>query len=110
MQKTLTTIIHNVDDCDYDDVSGEPIETKRRYKALCYEDIRLRIVQNPTPGERDLLKSADKKPKPSVAPLFVFAELTAITARYTSFEKKSYLFSSYLPHCGYRTERRRDQG
>jgi Protein of unknown function (DUF3435) len=63
----------NVGDCDYDDVSGEPIETKRRYKALCYEDIRLWIVQNPTPGERDLLamevilkyhKGADKKPKP----------------------------------------------
>ncbi|KAN0076496.1 Protein of unknown function (DUF3435) domain containing protein, partial [Elaphomyces granulatus] len=48
---------------------------KRRYKALCYEDIRLAIVQNPTPGERDLLameitlkyhKGVDKKPKPTI--------------------------------------------
>lgn len=65
---------NNVDDADYDDI-GESPETKRRYKALCYEDIRLWIVQNPTPGQRDLLamvitlkyhKGVDKKPKPTI--------------------------------------------
>ena len=51
-------------------------EERRKWKALCYEDICLWIVQNPKPGERDLLamevalwhhKGADKKPKPYVA-------------------------------------------
>jgi hypothetical protein len=60
-------------DADYDDITGEFVKTKRRYKALCYEDIQLWIVQNPTPKGRDLLameitlkyhKGADKKPKP----------------------------------------------
>ena len=46
---------------------------KRSYKAICYEDIRLWIVQNPMKGERDLLamevtlahhKGVDNKPKP----------------------------------------------
>jgi hypothetical protein len=63
----------NVDDADYYDDIGESPNAKRCYKALCYEDIRLWIVQNPTPGERDLVameitlkyhKGADKKPKP----------------------------------------------
>ena len=48
-------------------------EGVRETKAICYEDICLWIVQNPKPGERDLLamevflrnhKGADKKPKP----------------------------------------------
>jgi hypothetical protein len=48
-------------------------ELVRSYKAICYEDVRLWIVQNPKQGERDLLamevtlshhKGADKKPKP----------------------------------------------
>ena len=48
-------------------------EEVRKTKAICYEDICLWIVQNPKPGERDLLamevflrnhKGADKKPKP----------------------------------------------
>ena len=34
----------NTDDSDYNDITSKPIETKRRYKALCYEDIRLWIV------------------------------------------------------------------
>lgn len=60
-------------DADYDDDTGEFTKSKRRYKALCYEDIRLWIVQNPTRGRRDLVameislkyhKGADKKPKP----------------------------------------------
>jgi hypothetical protein len=63
----------NVNDADYYDDIGESPGTKRRYKALCYEDIRLWIVQNPTLRERDLVameitlkyhKGADKKPKP----------------------------------------------
>jgi hypothetical protein len=50
----------------------EPI---RKYKALCYEDICLWVVQDPKQGERDLLamevhlrhhKGADNKPKPYV--------------------------------------------
>jgi hypothetical protein len=64
---------HNSGCTDYNDDTGESSDTKRRYKALCYEDIRLWIVQNPIPGERDLLameltlkyhKGVDKKPKP----------------------------------------------
>jgi hypothetical protein len=51
-------------------------EAIRKYKALCYEDICLWIVQNPKRGERDLLamevhlrhhKGVDNKPKPYVA-------------------------------------------
>lgn len=67
----------NPDDTDYDD---DPVDDPgvREYKALCYEDIRLWIVQNPTSGERDLLameitlahhKGADRKPKPYVSTL-----------------------------------------
>jgi hypothetical protein len=69
---------HNAKDTDYDDAvydkdTGDYTKRKRRYKSLCYEDIRLWIVQNPTPGERDLLaieiklkhyKGANRKPKP----------------------------------------------
>ena len=56
------------------DVFGEAI---RKYKALCYEDICLWVVQNPRKGERDVLamevhlrhhKGVDKKPKPYVSP------------------------------------------
>jgi hypothetical protein len=48
-------------------------ELVRSYKAICYEDVRFWIVQNPKQGERDLLamevtlshhKGADKKPRP----------------------------------------------
>jgi hypothetical protein len=55
-------------------------EAVRKYKALCYEDICLWIVQNPKRGERDLLamevhlrhhKGVDRKPKPCVAPPYV---------------------------------------
>ena len=65
----------NKDDTDYDDDYFDPDTLVREYKALCYEDIRLWIVQNPTPGERDVLgmeitlahhKGADRKPKPYV--------------------------------------------
>ncbi|KAL9111831.1 MAG: hypothetical protein Q9187_007869 [Circinaria calcarea] len=67
-------MIHNYDD-DLEDRSDA-----REYKALCYEDIRLWIVQNSSPGELDLLaieitlahhKGADKKPKPTT---FLFHE------------------------------------
>ncbi|PQE19655.1 hypothetical protein CJF31_00010054 [Rutstroemia sp. NJR-2017a BVV2] len=68
-----------ISDCD--DRDDEEVLT-REYKALCYEDIRLWIVRNPTPGERDLLgmeitlahhKGADRKPKPTT---FLFHEET----------------------------------
>jgi hypothetical protein len=64
----------NPNDADYDDDFDDNALT-REYKALCYEDIRLWIVQDPTPGGRDLLgmeitlshhKGADRKPKPYV--------------------------------------------
>ncbi|KAG4027417.1 hypothetical protein MFRU_030g00530 [Monilinia fructicola] len=63
-------------DTTYNDF-GEPI---RQYKALCYEDICLWIVQNPQLGGRDLLamevhlrhhKGVDNKPKPTT---FLFRE------------------------------------
>lgn len=72
----------NPDDADYDGLEesttcreniNHPHEPTKRCKALCYEDIRLWIVQNPSRGERDLLamevtlahhKGADNKPKP----------------------------------------------
>jgi hypothetical protein len=69
----------NPNDTDYDDDYDADTLT-REYKALCYEDIRLWIVQNPTPGGRDLLameitlayhKGADKKPKPYVFDLCI---------------------------------------
>ena len=64
----------NPNNPDYDDDDDADI-LAREYKALCYEDIRLWIVQNPTRGERDLLameitlahhKGANRKPKPYV--------------------------------------------
>ncbi|TGO22912.1 hypothetical protein BPAE_0150g00050 [Botrytis paeoniae] len=72
----------NLNNIDYkDDIEDDEIET-RRFKSLCYEDIRLWIVQNPTKGERDLLgmevtfahrKGVDRKPKPTT---FIFHEET----------------------------------
>ncbi|KAJ8069839.1 hypothetical protein OCU04_000253 [Sclerotinia nivalis] len=65
---------------DYDDEDHEDILT-REYKALCYEDIRLWIVRNPTPEERDLLgmeitfahhKGTNRKPKPYILELVCF--------------------------------------
>lgn len=59
------------------DEFGEAI---RQYKALCYEDICLWIVQNPRPEGRDLLamevhlrhhKGVDNKPKPYVTPSYL---------------------------------------
>jgi Protein of unknown function (DUF3435) len=66
---------YNEDDSGFEDDGGfdSPV---RRCKALCYEDIRLWVVQNPMQGERDLLamevtlshhKGANKKLKPCVA-------------------------------------------
>ena len=58
---------------DDDDSLSNFNELVRLYKAICYEDVRLWIVQNPKQGERNLFaikvtlshhKGADKKPKP----------------------------------------------
>jgi hypothetical protein len=78
MKVTMTENTNNKElvqqDCDAKlDKFGEAI---RKYKALCYKDICLWIVQNPKPGERDILamevhlwhhKGVDNKPKPYVA-------------------------------------------
>ncbi|KAH9203768.1 hypothetical protein DL95DRAFT_418785 [Leptodontidium sp. 2 PMI_412] len=93
--KTDVTMTEDTDKCyttEFDEC-GEPLrhnldaakpsefeEAKRKYKALCYEDICLWIVQNPKRGERDLLamevhlqnhKGVDNKPKPTT---FLFRE------------------------------------
>jgi hypothetical protein len=89
---TVVTMTEDTDDCYTAEVDelGEPVrqacdaaeldesgEATREYKALCYEDICLWIVQNPKRGERDLLamevslrhhKGVDNKPKPYVTP------------------------------------------
>jgi hypothetical protein len=89
---TDVTMTEDTDDCYTAEVDelGEPVqqacdaveldefgEATRKYKALCYEDICLWIVQNPKQGERDLLamevslrhhKGVDNKPKPYVTP------------------------------------------
>jgi len=61
--------------CDTAELDEFGVEI-RKYKALCYEDICLWIVQNPKRGKRDLLamevhlrnhKGVDNKPKPYVA-------------------------------------------
>jgi hypothetical protein len=82
---------------DYDDEDHEDILT-REYKALCYEDIRLWIVRNPTPGERDLLgmeitlahhKGADRKPKPYVLNLYIPILLTEYSQDYLLISRRS---------------------
>ncbi|KAG9232492.1 FluG domain-containing protein [Amylocarpus encephaloides] len=70
-----------IEEPNYDDTELDEFgEAKRKYKALCYEDIRIWVVQNPKRGERDLLamevslrhhKGADNKPKPTT---FLFRE------------------------------------
>jgi hypothetical protein len=86
------TITDDADNCSTAQVNelGEPLrqacnaaepgefgEAVWKYKALCYKDICLWIVQNPKRGGRDLLaievslrhyKGVDNKPKPYVAP------------------------------------------
>lgn len=63
--------IHGTDEAEED---CQPV---RKYKALCYEDIVLWIVQDPNAGGRDVLamevsfrhhKGANRKPKPYVDP------------------------------------------
>ncbi|ELR03151.1 hypothetical protein VC83_09677 [Pseudogymnoascus destructans] len=70
----------NKNDTEYDDDYVDLDAVEREYKTICYEDIRLWIVRNPTQGERDLLgmeitfahhKGADRKPKPTT---FLFHE------------------------------------
>jgi hypothetical protein len=72
MEVTMTEPVQQNCDAELDEL-GEAI---RKYKALCYEDICLWIVQNPKRGERDLFamevhlrhhKGVDNKPKPYVA-------------------------------------------
>jgi hypothetical protein len=87
--RTDVTMTEDTDDCFTVELdgAGQPVrqngdeldefgEARRKYKALCYEDICLWIVRNPKEGERDILamevhlrhhKGVDNKPKPSVA-------------------------------------------
>ncbi|KAH9204554.1 hypothetical protein DL95DRAFT_418158 [Leptodontidium sp. 2 PMI_412] len=93
--RTDVTMTEDTDKCYTTEIDecGEPLrqnldaakhsefeEVKRQYKALCYGDICLWIVQNPKRGERDLLamevhlqnhKGVDNKPKPTT---FLFRE------------------------------------
>ncbi|PVH69879.1 hypothetical protein DL98DRAFT_578123 [Cadophora sp. DSE1049] len=93
--RTDVTMTEDTDKCYTTEIDecGEPLrqkldaakpsefeEVKRQYKALCYEDICLWIVQNPKRGERDVLamevhlqnhKGVDNKPKPTT---FLFRE------------------------------------
>jgi len=91
----------NKNDTEYDDDYFDPDTVEREYKSLCYEDIRLWIVRNPTQGERDLLgmeitfshhKGADRKPKPYVPPQCLSLTPTNFTtlARLSSFMKKPF--------------------
>jgi len=91
----------NKNDTEYDDDYFDPDTVEREYKSLCYEDIRLWIVRNPTEGERDLLgmeitfshhKGADRKPKPYVPPQSLCLIPTNFTtlARLSSFMKKPF--------------------
>jgi hypothetical protein len=91
----------NKNDTEYDDDYIDLDAIEREYKTLCYEDIRLWIVRNPTQGERDLLgmeitfahhKGADRKPKPYVRPQSLCPVPTNFTtlARLSSFMKKPF--------------------
>jgi hypothetical protein len=64
---------NNINDANYYNNIRESLNTKKRYKALYYKDIRLWIIQNPTPRGRNLViieitlkyhKGVNKKPKP----------------------------------------------
>ncbi|KAH6696617.1 hypothetical protein BKA61DRAFT_622814 [Leptodontidium sp. MPI-SDFR-AT-0119] len=65
-----------------DDVAMSDVDTElRQFDALCYEDVRLLVVQNPIAGERDVLamevklahyKGAKRPPKPTI---FFFTEV-----------------------------------
>ena len=80
-------------------------EPTKRCKALCYEDVRLWIVQNPSRGERDLVaievtlahhKGADNKPKLyATIPNTSIMELTSFEALLSSFVRRSSL--SFVP-------------
>ncbi|KAI9810031.1 MAG: hypothetical protein M1827_006729 [Pycnora praestabilis] len=72
----------NPENSDYDEIGadrGKEKETERS-KAVCYEDIRLMLLRNPTPGERHVLameitlahhKGVDRRLKPTT---FLFRE------------------------------------
>ena len=101
----------NPNDTDYnwleenatcDDDTGY-LNKRKRSKALCYEDIRLWIVQNPLHGERDLVamevtlahhKGVDNKPKPyATLPYIPIMELTRSEALPFSSAKRFFLSS-----------------
>lgn len=67
---------------EYLEDCSDPNTGQTRCKALCYEDVRLWIVQSLTPGGRDVLgmeitlshhKGADRKPKPYVSCLRILS-------------------------------------
>ncbi len=88
-------------DTEYDDDHLDPGMLILEYKALCYEDISLWIVRNPTPGEQDVLgteityaqhKGADRKPKPYVRlqSLCLIPTNPTTSARLSAFMKKPF--------------------
>jgi hypothetical protein len=115
--------VDNSDDPDYDrqDPWEDPNDneyvedncnpsTARRCKALCYEDVRLWIVKDPTPGERDVLgmeitlahhKGADRKPKPCVSRLRTLSCTDTISQDHVHLSRGSSPHPlSYQPYVG----------
>jgi hypothetical protein len=132
--RTDVTMTEDTDDCFTVELdgAGQPVrqngdadeldefgEARRKYKALCYEDICLWIVRNPKEGERDILamevhlrhhKGVDNKPKPSVALNAVHENQANLHLQYdipVPREPSPYPLSN-LPHPNSRDSRQRD--
>ncbi|PQE27491.1 hypothetical protein CJF31_00009118 [Rutstroemia sp. NJR-2017a BVV2] len=89
---------------DYDNEDHENVLI-REYKALCYEDIRLWIVRNPIPRERDLLgieitltyhKGANRKPKLYILDLYILILLTECSQDYLPISRRSSTNTFYI--------------
>ncbi len=69
----MSSEIGNDNGSDADCAMSDAQTEVRQFNALCYEDVRLLVVQNPVAGERNVLamevrlahhKGAKRKPKP----------------------------------------------